>query len=261
MSLFTSNKIKILSPVLILFMLYFNSCIPHREIIYFQDLEDTKGYDNPFGELETVTERYILQPNDALIIRVRTSNPQLYEFFNMTSSQNVAQATQWTYPIDDNYEIDFPFVGKINLKGCTRQEAKERIIEALLPFLSDAQVTVRIANPSFVALGEFTSRGRIAMGRDQVNIFEAVALAGDVRPFGKKRELTIIRPTMDGSETIVVDLTDRNLIDSDHFYIYPNDILYIRPMRARQWGIGESFSFGILTSLIAFYFTLNAILN
>lgn len=240
-----------------------NGCIPQKETVYFQDLEGRSGYENPYGELETITEKYQLKPNDALSIRVTTSNPKLSEFFNMgmgnQSNASTSQSPLYTYPIDDHYNIDFPFVGPINLEGCTRKEATDKIIESLQPFVSDAQVTVRLSNPSFIALGETNSRGRISMGKEQVTIYEAIALAGDVRPFGKKRQVKIIRPTKEGSESFYVDLTDNNLLNSDRYYIYPNDILYIRPMKAKTWGIGESFSFGILTSAIAMYLTLNAL--
>ncbi|URW78716.1 polysaccharide biosynthesis/export family protein [Xiashengella succiniciproducens] len=244
-------------------LLMFASCIPQKEIVYFQNHEDKKGYDNPYDTPKTITEKYILQPNDALLIRVNTANPKLSEFFNAGgSNQNVAatgQSPLYTYPIDDSLYIDFPFVGKIRLDGCTRAMATERIREALIPFVNDAQVTVRLANPSFVALGEVNNRGRIPMGREQVTIFEAVAMAGDVRPFGKKREVRVVRPTPEGSISFFVDLTDKNLVDSDKYYIYPNDIVYIRPMKAKQWGIGESFSFGVFSSMLAMYLTLNAI--
>ncbi|GAO31088.1 polysaccharide biosynthesis/export family protein [Geofilum rubicundum] len=257
------NKSSRTSLLLIFLVIIFNGCIPQKETVYFQDLDDRRGYENPYGELETITEFYLLKPNDALSIRVTTSNPKLSEFFNMgmgnQSNAATSQSPLYTYPIDDHYNIDFPFVGLINLENCTRKEATERIKLALLPFVSDAQVTVRLANPSFIALGETNSRGRISMGKEQVTIYEAIALAGDVRPFGKKKQVKIIRPTKDGSETFHVDLTDNNLLNSDRYYIYPNDIIYIRPMKAKTWGIGESFSFGILTSAIAMYLTLNAL--
>lgn len=243
----------------------FSSCIPHKEILYFQDHDQRAGYSNPFGETETITEKYILQANDALIIRVNTANPKLSEFFNMGgTNQNTAAVSQsplYTYPLDDSLYIDFPFVGRIKLDSCTRQIATSRIIEALQPYVSDAQVTVRLSNPSFVALGETSTRGRIPMGREQITIFEAIALAGDVRPYGKRREVRIVRPTTEGTQSYFVDLTDKNLVDSDFYYIYPNDIIYIRPMKAKAWGIGESFSFGIVSSVLAMYLALNAILK
>ena len=257
------NKVTQFVILLFLMLAVLSSCIPQKETVYFQDHNNRSGYNNPYGEPETITEKYRLRPNDALSIIVKTSNPKLSEFFNIGQGNqtNVAanQSPLYTYPIDDNYNIDFPFVGLINLEGCTRKEATEKIRSALEPFVSDAQLTVRLSNPSFIALGETNNRGRISMNKEQVTIYEAIALAGDVRPFGKKRQVKVIRPTKEGSETFFVDLTDNNLVDSDYYYIYPNDIIYIRPMKAKTWGIGESFSFGILTSAIAMYLTLNAL--
>ena len=53
-----------------------------------------------------------------------------------------------------------------------------------------------------------------------------------------------------------IDITDKNIINSDFYYIYPNDVIYVRPMRAKQWGIGESFSLGLLTTAMALYLTV-----
>jgi len=242
----------------------FNGCIPQKETVYFQDQSNRNNYKNPYGEQDVITEKYILKPNDQLFINVTTSNTKLSEYFNPNRSSSGASqqsAMLYTYPIDDNMDIDFPFVGKINLRGCTRAAAKQKVTEALLPFLSDAQLTVRLSGASFVALGEFGNVGRIDMGKEQITIYEAVALAGDVKPSGKKRKVKIVRPTDEGSEFFYVDLTDKNLVDSDHFYVYNNDIIYIRPMRAKAWGIGETFPYGLVGSLLALFITVQALIK
>jgi polysaccharide biosynthesis/export protein len=264
MRLSAKKKLLILNTLVILFIAAMPGCIPQKETVYLQDHSARKNYENPYGTLEVITEKYILRPNDGLYIQVKTANPQLSQYFSPGTTTGMGttgqSASLFTYPIDDNHDIDFPFVGKINLKGCTRTEAKGRIAEALEPFLSDAQVTVRLANPYFIALGE-TGEGRIDMGKEQVTIYEAIALSGGIKTFGKKRQVKIVRPMGNTSHTFYVDLTDKNLVDSDHYYIYPNDLIYIRPMRARTWGIGESFSYGILTSTIGLYFVLNSLFN
>lgn len=257
-------KLRTLIPLLLVIVLT-HACIPQKETVYFQEKSKRNNYENPYGAPESVTEKYFLRPNDQLYIHVNTSNPKLSEYFNpgRGSSGGVTQQNTmlYTYPINDQMEIDFPFVGKINLQGCNLVMAKERIAQALKPFLSDAQLVVRISGPSFVALGEFGRVGRIDMGKEQITIYEAVALAGEVKPYGKKRKVKIVRPTPQGSEFFYVDLTDKNLVDSDHYYIYHNDMLYVRPMKARAWGIGESFSFGVAGSLIAIYLTVQALVK
>ena len=250
--------------VIVVLALLINGCIPQRETVYFQDQSTGNNYKNPYGEQVVITEKYILKPNDQLFINVTTSNTKLSEYFNPNRSSSGAsqQSTMlYTYPIDDNMDIDFPFVGKINLKGCTRAQAKQKITDALLPFLSDAQLTVRIPGASFVALGEFGRVGRIDMGKEQITIYEAVAMAGDVKPSGKKRKVKIVRPTLEGSEFFYVDLTDKNLVDSDHFYVYNNDVIYVRPMKAKAWGIGETFPYGLVGSLLALFITVQALIK
>jgi len=227
-----------------------------------QDLNRNKDYENPFGKLEDIVDKYKLMPNDQLFVNIYTSNPKLSEYFNPgrigSSGSNTQNLSLYAYIIDDEMNIEVPFVGKVNLSGCTRVEARERINDALKPFLSDAQVTVRLYNSTFIALGEFGRVGRIDMGKEQITIFEAVALAGDIRPYGKKKQVQIMRPTPDGAQIFFVDLTDRNIIDSEQYYIYCNDVLYVRPMKARAFGISETFSFGVIGSVMAFTLSIFA---
>ncbi len=249
---------------LLFLAIFLGGCIPQKQTTYLQDHSGDKEYRNPYGELTTITERYKLQPNDQLYIQVHTANPKLSEFFNPSrSSATGSQQNQslYTYPINDNMEIDFPFVGKVNLAGCTLEQAKARMEEALKPFLSDSHLKMRIASNSFTILGEVGSPGRINMGKEQVTIFEAIALAGDVKPYGKRNAIKIVRPTQNGSETFFVDITDRNLLNSSEYYIYPNDLIYVRPMKAKNWGIGQSFSLGIVSSLLALFLTVRAVSN
>jgi polysaccharide export outer membrane protein len=69
----------------------------------------------------------------------------------------------------------------------------------------------------------------------------------------------VTRPTPEGSVCYFIDLTDRNILDSDVYYIYNNDIIYVRPMKAKSWGIGETFSFGVLGSVLALTISILAI--
>ena len=254
---------------LLLLVSLLNGCIPQRKTVYLQDKTEQKDYVNPYVELESITDKYILRTNDQLYIHVTTTDIRLSEYFNPSRATSGSSTNQsfamFTYTIDDNMDIDFPFVGKINLKDCTLAGAKQKVMYALEAFLDDAQITMRIYNAAFVALGEFGRVGRIDMSKEQITIFEAVALAGDIRTHGKRMQVQITRPTTEGAITYFVDLTDRNIVDSDKYYVYSNDIIYVRPMKAKSWGFGESFSFGafsstlgVLSSTLALIFAIQA---
>ncbi|MBN2743875.1 MAG: polysaccharide biosynthesis/export family protein [Marinilabiliaceae bacterium] len=257
------NLIRICYPAVALVLLLMTGCIPQKQTRYLQDLSADKDYQNPSDTLTGVTDRYFLQPNDYLFIQVRTPDTKISEFFNATSSgsSNMGQTTTrlYTYMIDDRMNVDFPYAGLINLSGCNMPMAKERIRKALEPYLKDAQVVVRLSNNSFSVLGEVRSPGVKTMHKDQITIFEAIASSGDLTPFGKRKKVILLRQTASGSQTVMLDLTDKNIVDSDYYYIYPNDVLYVRPMRAKNWGIGESFSLGIITSALALYLTITSL--
>lgn len=227
------------------------SCIPQKETLYFQE----KEAEMEFTPATEITGRYVLQPNDYLFIHVTTPDPKLSEFFNAQQGGNINQTqgnTMFLYMIDDDMNIDFPYVGNINLKGANILEAKEIIKTKLKPYLSDGNLIVRLGSNYFTLLGEVRKPGQQKMSRDQITIFEAVGMGGDLTVYGKKREIRIVRPQPDGkTKTYTVDITDERIIDSEYYYIYPNDIIYIRPMKAKMWGIGESVSLGIVTSLLA----------
>lgn len=251
-----------ISTLIIAFLL--SSCIPQKEIVLLQDKSTDKKYENPYGPLDNITDKYFLQPNDYLFINVSTPDPKLSEFFNQSSGNNANnQRNQnfFFYQIDDSMNIEFPYVGEINFKGCNVKMGKERVQEALKPFLKEYNLTFKLASNTFTALGEFRKQGVQTMQKEQITIFEAVAIAGGITPFGKQRKLQLVRQLPDGPVTYQIDLTDKNIVNSDYYYIYPNDLLYVRPMKAKQLGIGESFSIGIITTALALYLTLQTIIK
>jgi len=257
------NKLSLLSFYFLL-ILSFSSCIPQKEIVLLQDKSTDKKYENPFGPLESITDNYYLQANDYLFINVSTPDPKISEFFNQSSTSGTnTQRNEnfFFYQIDDSMNIDFPYIGLISMKGCNVKMGKEKIKDALKPFLKEYNLTFKLASNTFTALGEFRKQGVIVMKKEQVTIFEAVAMAGGVTPFGKQREMQLVRQLPNGPITYKIDITDKNIVNSEYYYIYPNDLIYVRPMKAKQFGIGESFSIGIITTALALYLTLQTIIK
>ena len=99
--------------------------------------------------------------------------------------------------------------------------AKQKISEALKPFLKEFNLKVKLANPSFTAIGELGT-GILGMDKDQVTIFEAIAKAGGINIFGKAKDIKLLRQLPEGPVTYSIDITDKNIINSDFYYIYPN---------------------------------------
>lgn len=249
----------------ILVILVMASCIPQRKLIYMQDKSAEKEYTNPYTKAEQITELYKIQPGDYLYIRVNTTKVELDKMYNLGNTQQTTQIGQassnkyMSYLVKDNGTIDFPFVGEVTVAGKTTTEIKETVQQLLSKTMDSFSVQVVLSNASFTVLGEVRKPGEYAMNRDQITIFEAISIAGDITGFGKRNRIRIVRPTPDGSTSLLVDLTDKNLVDSQKYYIYPNDLIYIEPMLAKQFGIGDTFAYSFISLIISVGLFINTL--
>jgi polysaccharide biosynthesis/export protein len=116
------------------------SCISPKSTIYMQNKAGNKNYVNVYKKATVITEKYKIQTNDYLYIRVITDNEKVAAYYNIsggtnnnnnTLMQGQAGIKLMSYLVDDKGEIDFPSLGKIPVKGLTRSEVKQKLIEIL----------------------------------------------------------------------------------------------------------------------------------
>lgn len=235
----------------------FVSCIPQSQIVLMQNRDNGSTI---FEALDTITRKYKIQTNDYLYVTITSPDAKLSAFFNPAfnlgtgSSSNMASKDFYYYLVDDSMNIDFPLTGKINLRDCNIEQAKERISVAVSEYLNDFTITVRLATNSFTVLGEVNGQGVKTMTRDQITIYDAIALAGGFTSYAKRKDVKLLRKDGTGRVHMYhLDITDDNIINSDFYYIYPNDILYVRPLRVKTLGFGEVLSTTLVTSLVTLY--------
>ncbi|MBP5365197.1 MAG: polysaccharide biosynthesis/export family protein [Bacteroidales bacterium] len=254
-----NSKLLNISFLLIATMLL-SSCIPQKQIVLLQN----KSGNDVFSAVQNITERYVLQPNDLLFINVTSPDPKLSVFFNPQvatgGNANTYAREFFYYEIDDSMNINFPVTGKVNLKDCTIAQAHARLYKEISNYLSDFTLIVKLASNSFSIVGEVNKQGQYTMTHNQITIFDALAHAGGFTSYAKRKEVKLIRKLPNGdAKEVVIDLTDDNIINSEYYYIYPNDILYVRPLRVKTFGFGESISFNLVTSLLTIYLLILSI--
>lgn len=246
------------------------SCIPQKNLIYYQDKSQEKKYESPYHPADNITESYLIRTNDYLFIQVMTPNSDVQQFYNIMggSSMGTSSSTTQTggsrftsYMVDDEGKIDFPNVGLVEVGGMTRKAAKAKLETILKGHISDFTLQVHLSNTHFTLLGE-AKAGNYPMIKDQMTIWEALGESGDLTTYSKRQKIKIIRPMPNGKSKITeVNLTDLSLLDSQESYIYPNDIIYVEPLRSKMFGFGETFSLGILTSVITFYLLIQSLVS
>ena len=223
--------------LLVAFMLF--SCATPDKIAYFQD---TAGQDKTIN-LPQATIR--LQPGDMISIVVNTKDPESAGMLNLPyittrlgaasreGSSNNAQMSGYT--LDPNGDVDFPIVGKINLKGLTRSEASAKVKKVLLEnhLVSDVfnpVVTVEFMNLGISIMGEVARPGHFALNKDNLNILDALSMAGDLTIYGNRENVRVIRTEGDVQKTYNVDLTSaESTLNSPVYYLKQDDIIYVEP--------------------------------
>jgi polysaccharide export outer membrane protein len=225
-------------------ILYLSSCISNRKYVYLQNsahkLDSTSDY------VKINKPNYRLQVNDILAINISSEDESISKLFNTAStngqpmnmmSGGAGGMMYYTgYGINDSGNITLPVIGSLHLLGNTIQEANSIIRLELNKYFKNYHLVVQFAEFRFSILGEVNRSGKYALMQSQVNILEAIALVGDLTPLANRNKISIIRQYPEGVKIHQVNLLDVNLLSSPYYFLIPNDIIYIEPIKMREWG-------------------------
>ena len=95
-------------------------------------------------------------------------------------------------------------------------------------------VNVRMVNYKFSVLGEVGKPNTFTVANEKVNVFEALAMAGDMTIYGKRNNVKLLREDEQGrKEIVLLDLKDPGIVSSPYYYLQQNDILYVEPRKSK----------------------------
>ncbi len=241
------------------------SCVTARKVNYMQEPD---RYIPHYADTLSF-EDYKLRIDDRLYVYVYSLDEKVMAMYN-AGGTNASQMRQqmnnggmygsydlYTYLVDEEGNIDFPTIGKVAVHGLTTREVKHKLEEELGKLLADipgfttVSVEVNIVNRSFSVIG--AQSGRYTINKEKLTIFEALAMAGDLKEFNSRKEIKIIRE-IDGKTTIkTFDARSKDIINSEFYYVEPNDIIYIRQIPGYSFGINHvSTVIGVTAATISF---------
>ena len=234
---------------LILMAILMSSCNTYKKYVYLRDIPITGHAE----ELDKNRPTYLIQPGDILYVRIITPDETTAEIFNPFSMQNLSNTAlrgesmyYFGYSVGDSGFIEVPIIDSVHIGGLTLEKAKQKLEWKAKKYLKSPQVIVKMATFKFTLLGEVAEPGVQVVYDNQVNLIEAISYGGGITYNGDRRNLLILRSTKSGSKTFEVNLTDDTIIQSDLYYVMPNDIIYVKPRRTTAFREETSnFLFGI----------------
>lgn len=211
------------------------------------------------------TPSYTLQPGNNLYMRVISVNADLTDFFNqgVANSGNIyydAAIYLNSYSVNDSGFVELPFIGYFYVRDLTIKDAKERIQQKVDEYVINTMVVLKLVNYNISVVGEVNRPGQYKIYQDRISIFEVISLAGDMTTFAKREEVVLVRKTEKGSKMYKINLLEDKILESEFFYIMPDDIVYVQPLKGRNFAF-TSFPYGLVISSISLMIALFALLR
>lgn len=235
---------------ILLGIIMLTSCSSPKKVAYFQDINDV------------VLTRYVdpvqikVEPGDKLSIIIKTKDKALSDLFNLTvvsshlgqrtgSNNGITSRTYMTenegvsdYTVTPEGTIDFPVLGTLKIAGMTRSELSGFIKGELMgrKLVSDPPVvTVEFLSAGFSVMGEVNRPGKYNINLDEINILDALSMAGDLTIQGQRDNVAVVRREADGIHKYRVDLTNlEEMVNSPAYYLKQGDVVYVEPNNVRK---------------------------
>lgn len=225
-------------------------CVPQRDVVYLQGLEDSKTED----VFENIKSENTIKVFDQMYIQVSSFDDGNINFMSNDPNRygggrSEADLAMVSYTVDKNGDVKLPIAGKTNIVGLTTEQAAEKIRIELEAYLNTPSVKIIYVNKSVTILGSVNKPGRYFYASEYLSVFQALGLAGDIQEYGNRRQVVIIRDKEDNVTYQRVNLTDIELLSDQNLYLQPDDVLYVAPLKRRHWGF-ESFPWGVVLSSI-----------
>lgn len=221
--------------LVIVVALTFTSCKTNRNLSYFIDRQTDSSFSIPKPNLpQTIVK------GDILYIMVASADLASNAVFNAVNMGGNLQNANFTYSYSPGYMVEedgtfsFPRLGKIMAAGKTKSQIKMELEQALLPYLKDPTITIRNLNYRITVLGEVARPGIYTSLNERMTILEAIGQAGDLTDFGKRENVLLIRETDQSQEYYRINLNQRSSIHPDYYYLRPNDVVYVEPIKNKR---------------------------
>ena len=104
-------------------------------------------------------------------------------------------------------KIGFPLIGQVTAAGKTVAELTKEIEQKLARFVPGVDLSVVVqqtGSMTIYVIGKVNSPGRFAISSD-VNVLQALAIAGGLNPFAKRGDIKIFREASGGTKVFYFD--------------------------------------------------------
>jgi polysaccharide export outer membrane protein len=183
-------------------------------------------------QMMNAEKNYIIQKNDYLNVKILTNQGEKLIDPNLELNKGGGGAREETlrYLVKSDGKVNLPMVGEVFLEGFTIAQADSVLSLTYTRYYQGVFVITTILNKRVFVLGPLGGKV-IPLLNENTNLIEVITLYGGIPENGKAYNIRVIRGDLKNPNVNIVDLSTIQGLRSASMDVYPNDIIYIEPVR------------------------------
>ena len=250
------RNIRLNTLTFLVIILSLSSCVTNRNLEYVST-------DNNTQSVKSTSFNYIIQKEDLLSVQISSTTKSDYDFFNLKETSNPQLMSInpyfYGYLVKQDGIVNLPMIGNVKVEGFTINEVEKVIEQISSTYFKDPIVKVNIINFKVSILGEVNNPGEYNIVRSNQNLLHLIGKANDLTEFANRRKIKVIRNNGEYSSKIIyLNLTDPLVLNDKNFYLNPQDIVYVEPMKKKFYSVKSlSNAVSVSISAITLYLLIN----
>lgn len=235
-----------------------SSCVTSKKVNLLQE----PGKNHIPEYVDTLDyEDYQLRIGDRLYIYVYSVDEGVMKLFNASgasqsgyssgyyrqqgSNTNGGTYDLYTYLVYEDGCIDYPLIGRLYVRGLNTREVKQALEKELGTYIKSygdynmISCEVNVVQRSYSIISQ-RGTGNFPIRKEKLTIYEALAQAGDVGDWSDRSQVQIIREIEGQTRVISFDVRSKDIINSEFYYIQPNDVIYVRQLKGKAMGVSNA---------------------
>ncbi len=219
------------------------SCTSTKKITYLQDEKSDNIKANELIKTIKLQEsQYKLQPSDRLLLNI----------FSLTDEKiNFLKKPDIEVMVDTKGQVEIPVVGFVTISGLTINEAEQKLKTVLTEYLKSPNVSMKLLNFNVTVIGEVMNQGTFLSTEPRLNILEAIGKAGGLSENANRENIRIVRNENSVAKIYTLNLLEDNTLLSPNFFLQPNDVVLINPVRSLAQKENTTATIGLVFSVIS----------
>ena len=143
----------------------------------------------------------------------------------------------------------------------TLEETRKILQASADKVFKNSTVECKLLSFKFTVIGEVKLPGTYINYNNYLTVLEAIGRAGGVGDFGNRTNVLVVRPLERGTKTFRLNLQDKKILSSEAYFLLPNDVVIVEPLKQKIFNLNLPTVAFILTTVTSVITTTLLMIN